>query len=336
MAEDSIIAKFGADTTALGRALRGVRGMFDRFSEENEKKMKKASGNILQAFGSVAIASGLLKLYRDLVASAREAKEAGNEFHKGQWMSPSASAAILVLDDSLKTVSRTVREFSAYSLGMVASLFRIAGAASATGSALEKLIRLNFAPLYALGLMKVPKDIQETLDAMEKADEKALKAHMEKLDAEAKSLAAQKKKAEAMKVQLDLQEKLKNAGKALAEADQRIIKTKEDRSKLSLQELAFGIQPRFGSRAHREQVAARDVIKFEAEAERQRLLNPELSKKLFSQADEVRKLLSFATEAERSPFGALEESARQSADSLQEILNAATKTGMLIIPRMSK
>jgi len=318
---DDIITTIGANLTPLAKALRAksvtvtdfardttsaVNKVGQGYAQETEKALRRQAGNLAKGFG----VAGLIAGFKSLISMAREAREEGTEFSKQGWISPETISVLNETEKFFESIVKNVREFAAYVAGSVGRFFRWLGAFTVTGSWSEA---------------------NKAVKAMAEEDAKALKIAGDKAEAEKRSIELAKKKADLLTKQKELTLEIGEATKQLSDAETRLIKTKEDRSKLSLQELAFAIRPTERN-SFMQQQRARQVIALEKEGERQRLFNPQLSMQAFGRADEMRKSLSLVTEAERNPWAGLEDAVTKSEDHLLQLLTVATKLGVLIRP----
>lgn len=142
--------------------------------------------------------------------------------------------------------------------------------------------------------------------------------------------------ADSQKKQIENIKKIGDAFKELVKRDQVLQQARKDRLKFGLEELADS-PVAFRGRLGFEQRRAREIQQIETKAQGLRdrgFFDPAL--KLFNRAEDLRKTLTNVVDRDRFPFKSLEDSAREQADNLKELVRKANEEGIIIKPRNGK
>jgi len=325
MLSDDIIAKIGLDNRPFRKTLRSTSASVGAFSKEVNQKFLGYGKGLITAFGIRAVILGL----RDIIQSAREAKEAGEEFGKGGWMSPQTISVLTTVDDTFASIKKNVKEFTGFLLGGIGKFARFLGAFSVTGSfdeANEIIKSMADEDKKSLESAQRKKQLEEELKKQQKAQEESKR----------KQAASDKEREASLKRQAELMKQLSDAERGLSEAKGSLASARQARGKFTLQELASSPM-RFSGRLGLEQNTARQVVGMEARAEalRQRgFADPALQ--LLSRAEQLRGSLSNVVDSDRFPFRSIEEGIWRSEEHLADVARAAQETGVKIIPSNRK
>lgn len=276
---EDIIQRIGLDSRPWAKGLRSVRGSVAAFSKETNAHITGIIKGWAGLLGAAGIAAGL----KEIFGMARKAREEGKEFSEQGWISAENASILNDVSDTLSKMVRTMKEFGAYALGSVGKFFRQLGAFSVTGSW---------------------KEAGNVVDKMAEADSAALTTAKAKVDAEKEILDLKKKQLANETALVSLQEKA-------AEAQTTLTRSKEDRSKFTLSELASS-RVRFSGQLAQDQFNAQRILAMESQAAALKAqgYGPQASK-LLSRSDDLRKGLVNVVESERFPFKSLEKSANE-------------------------
>jgi hypothetical protein len=125
---------------------------------------------------------------------------------------------------------------------------------------------------------------------------------------------------------------IKAQGK-LAEAEMFLTKTKEDRAKFGLQELATS-PIRYTGQLGNDQRSAREVMALEAQAERLRVRgHGPRAAQLYDRADEIRKSMVNLHSGERNPWEVMQRDIEAQREAVVELNRKASQEGLKIIPQ---
>lgn len=155
---------------------------------------------------------------------------------------------------------------------------------------------------------------------------------IEKKNAEiaAKAKEIEDARTRAIAEQVRLTNEYGQARARIANLEAGLKTAKEDRSRLTLEELA-ALDPRFASgRFQQEILTAQRIQDLEVEANAFAGRNTPYSERLFGQADQLRSGLTSLTSRERDPWGDMGKSISESRDLLESIEAALTDNGIVV------
>jgi len=306
---DDIITTIGANLTPLARGLRGAKALVADFVKENEKAMNRAAGNIYKSFSLVGIAGAATGFLRRLMVSAREAKEAFDELGDSakSIFERQQIKDLTELDDQLKELDNTLTSVSAKSISGWARFWRRMGVALSGNvsdwAEAKKVSDMmdHMEESENLGKRRreaIKKNLTE-LNSFDKAAQFEKLSNQEKflllLDKEKKLRDELNKKVqltdESSKKKLELAKELERVRynmRQIAQAQIERTMSREDRGKLSLQELTES-RFRFTGQLGIDQRTAHQVDALQNEAERLRLRGyTDASIKMQERADDLK------------------------------------------------